>query len=123
MKFFVLMTSHSFLIMDNISEILKADFAKHLPLDPLPELKPRSPNVPHAPKRNPNLSPAEEKLAIKNALRYFPKELHPKLGKEFYEELKVIMIVYLGIRAHIHVQVQANLSVHSIPIPCFSHPL
>ena len=56
-----------------ISQILESSFARGLPLDPLPELKPRSANVPHAPKRSPNLSPDEQRLAVKNALRYFPK--------------------------------------------------
>lgn len=72
-------------MMENIADILRLDFAHPLPLDPLPELQARSPNVPHAPKRNPNLTPDEEKLAIKNALRYFPQTLHQKLGQEFYQ--------------------------------------
>jgi urocanate hydratase len=50
----------------------------------LPELKGRSSHVPHAPKRNPNLSKSEEKQAVRNALRYFPKELHGLLAQEFY---------------------------------------
>lgn len=57
---------------ENLSEILKVDFARPLPLDPLPELRPRTPELPHAPKRNPNLTPKEEKQAVANALRYFP---------------------------------------------------
>lgn len=39
-----------------LAALLKLTFAKPLQLDPLPELKPRSTTVPHAPKRNPNLT-------------------------------------------------------------------
>jgi urocanate hydratase len=52
-----------------------------LQLDPLPELLTRSTNLPHTPKRSPNLSEDEKKLAVKNALRYFPQHLHKQLGK------------------------------------------
>ncbi|KAM7230384.1 hypothetical protein CapIbe_019101 [Capra ibex] len=43
-----------------------------LPLRPLPENRGRRAGVPHAPVRTPGLSPREEQLALKNALRYFP---------------------------------------------------
>lgn len=76
-------------MIEDIKVILAQEFARGLPLDPMPELKPRSSNVPHAPKRNPNLTTSEEKLAIKNALRYFPNSLHEVLAPEFYKELKV----------------------------------
>src|SRR5690606_31348749 len=45
-------------------------------------------NVSHAPKRKAILSHEEEKLAIRNALRYFPKEWHNELAAEFLEELR-----------------------------------
>ena len=54
-----------------------------LPLSPLPPLPEFDSSVPHCPSRNPQLSPSEERLAIKNALRYFPSSLHKQLGKEF----------------------------------------
>ena len=41
-----------------------------------------------APKRKDILSADEKKLAIRNALRYFPKDWHPILAKEFAQELK-----------------------------------
>jgi len=44
-------------------------------------------NIRRAPKREFNLSKAETKLAIKNALRYIPKKWHDELTKEFLEEL------------------------------------
>ena len=34
------------------------------------------PNVDHAPKRRDVLTPAEKRLALQNALRYFPTEFH-----------------------------------------------
>ena len=46
-------------------------------------------SVPHAPARNKNLTPSEFSLAIKNALRYFPPEYHPKLAIQFANELRV----------------------------------
>ncbi len=40
-----------------------------------------------APKREFNLSQKEAEIALKNALRYVPEELHEKLAPEFMEEL------------------------------------
>ena len=40
-----------------------------------------------APKREMNLNQKEIKLALKNALRYIPQELHEKLAPEFLDEL------------------------------------
>ncbi|WP_166369513.1 urocanate hydratase [Psychromonas sp. SA13A] len=54
----------------------------------LPEKKQRSTELSHAPKRKDILNPAEKKLAIKNALRYFSPEHHQVLAEEFYEELQ-----------------------------------
>ncbi|KAJ3078252.1 Urocanate hydratase, partial [Rhizoclosmatium hyalinum] len=53
------------------------------------------PSVPHAPKRTPALTEAEKKLAIKNALRYFPAERHALLAKEFAHELKTFGHIYM----------------------------
>ena len=49
----------------------------------------------HAPKRKDILSADEKKLALKNALRYFPKEQHAELIKEFYLELKAYGRIYM----------------------------
>ncbi|MDH4092777.1 MAG: urocanate hydratase [Cyclobacteriaceae bacterium] len=43
--------------------------------------------VHHAPKRKDILTPAEKKLAVRNALRYFQPKHHPLLAPEFYDEL------------------------------------
>lgn len=52
-------------------------------------------NVNHAPKRKEILSIEEKKLAIENALRYFPKSLHALLAKEFAEELNEFGRIYM----------------------------
>ena len=41
-----------------------------------------------APKRKDILTKEEKKLAIRNALRYFPKKWHKELAVEFAQELK-----------------------------------
>jgi urocanate hydratase len=53
----------------------------------LPDPKPYDQNLNHAPKRKDILSPDEKKLAVKNALRYFPVHFHKVLAKEFAREL------------------------------------
>ena len=54
----------------------------------------RSKNTP-APKRKDILSLEEKKLAIRNALRYFPKEWHAELASEFVDELKEYGRIYM----------------------------
>ncbi|MGB5436795.1 MAG: urocanate hydratase [Maribacter sp.] len=49
----------------------------------------------HAPKRKDILTLEEKKLAIRNALRYFPKAWHPGLAKEFAQELKEYGRIYM----------------------------
>ena len=48
-----------------------------------------------APKRKDILSIEEKQLAIKNALRYFPKEWHEELAHEFANELKEFGRIYM----------------------------
>ncbi|XP_030425392.1 urocanate hydratase isoform X2 [Gopherus evgoodei] len=66
-----------------------------LPLQPLPGNRGRTKGVPHAPVRTPNLTAQEEKLALQNALRYFPPEVHKELALEFAEELKLYGHIYM----------------------------
>jgi urocanate hydratase len=54
----------------------------HLPPEPFFE-----PSIRRAPKRELNLNRAEIELALKNALRYIPDELHERLAPEFLQEL------------------------------------
>ncbi|KAF5058237.1 Urocanate hydratase [anaerobic digester metagenome] len=55
--------------------------------DVLPEYPVFKENVRRAPKRELTLNEREIKLALKNALRYVPENLHEKLAPEFLEEL------------------------------------
>lgn len=47
-----------------------------------------------APDRGYRLTPAQTKIALRNALRYVPEELHEKLAPEFLEELKTRGRIY-----------------------------
>ena len=53
----------------------------------LPEARPYPENINRAPKRKDVLTKDEKKLAIQNALRYFPSEWHAALAPEFLQEL------------------------------------
>ncbi len=61
----------------------------------LPELKPIPENANRAPKRKDILTKEEKQLALKNALRYFPKKWHKQLASEFAEELKKYGRIYM----------------------------
>jgi urocanate hydratase len=63
--------------------------------DKLPKPKPYDENINHAPKRKEILSEEEKKLALKNALRYFPKKFHATLAKEFADELRMYGRIYM----------------------------
>ena len=52
-------------------------------------------NLNHAPKRKDSLNKEEKKLALKNALRYFPKKHHAVLAREFAEELEEYGRIYM----------------------------
>ena len=61
----------------------------------LPPKKERTAGISHAPKRKDLLSIDEKKLALRNALRYFPREWHETLAPEFWEELKTYGRIYM----------------------------
>ncbi len=61
----------------------------------LPEKKTYPKDGNPAPKRKEILSVEEKKLAIKNALRYFPKAWHQELGVDFADELKTYGRIYM----------------------------
>ena len=63
--------------------------------DTLPEPKAYDKEINHAPKRKEILTDEEKKLALRNALRYFPKHLHAKLAPEFPEELHEYGRIYM----------------------------
>jgi urocanate hydratase len=61
----------------------------------LPDLKLYDESLNHAPRRKDILSTAEKKLALKNALRYFPEEFHRILAPEFANELRDYGRIYM----------------------------
>ena len=61
----------------------------------LPEPQPYDPDINHAPKRKDILTAEEKKLALRNALRYFPREMHATLLPEFAHELKTYGRIYM----------------------------
>ena len=76
------------------SEEFKKAVAEGIP-STLPQAKPYDTEVNHAPKRKKILTPEEEKLALRNALRYFPAELHAALAPEFAGELRTYGRIYM----------------------------
>ncbi|MDA9881472.1 urocanate hydratase [Crocinitomicaceae bacterium] len=68
-------------------------------LEGIPEEIPARPShesgINHAPKRKQILTNEEQKLALRNALRYFPKEQHAELAPEFLSELKNLGRIYM----------------------------
>ena len=65
----------------------------------LPSQLPKHPgldaSVDHAPVRKQVLSSQEERLALENALRYFPESNHSILGPEFLKELRTYGRIYM----------------------------
>ena len=52
-------------------------------------------NIDHAPSRPVNLSSEQKRLALRNALRYFPSEWHAELALEFASELEEYGHIYM----------------------------
>ena len=75
----------------------------------IPATRPYDPGISHAPKRKDILTREEKKLALANALRYFPKEQHRFLAPEFAEELKQYGRIYMY-----RYRPQENISAGSI---------
>jgi len=61
----------------------------------LPEMPAYDTEINHAPKRKDILTPEQKRLALRNALRYFPKHLHAQLAPEFAEELHKYGRIYM----------------------------
>ena len=80
----------------------------------LPELQAYDNSVSHAPKRKDILSAEEKKLALRNVLRYFPKELHAQLLPEFTQELKDYGRIYMY-------RLRPRYAMHARPINDYPH--
>mgnify|MGYP001394345528 CR=1 FL=1 len=61
----------------------------------LPAKKELDKSLSHAPNRKDILSTADKKLAIRNALRYFPSHMHKELAQEFANELSIYGRIYM----------------------------
>jgi urocanate hydratase len=72
----------------------QADLLTGIP-DTLPEQRRLDENLNHAPKRKDSLTKEEKKLALRNALRYFPVKFHRELAKEFLDELNSFGRIYM----------------------------
>ncbi|MBO4212369.1 MAG: urocanate hydratase [Oscillospiraceae bacterium] len=67
------------------------DFTKAMVIkldETLPEYPSFDPQYRRAPRRESRLTEADKALAIRNALRYIPKQHHAQMAKEFAQELK-----------------------------------
>ena len=76
------------------TERFKEEILAGIPAE-LPDTKPYDKDINHAPKRKDILKPEEKVLSLKNALRYFPKELHAALAPEFAKELEDYGRIYM----------------------------
>ena len=75
-------------------EDIKQDICLGIPNE-IPAAKQYDSTINHAPKRKDILTRDEKKLALRNALRYFPKDQHAVLAKEFAQELKDYGRIYM----------------------------
>ena len=80
----------------------------------LPQPKDYDPNINHAPKRKAILNKEEKKLALKNALRYFPERHHAVLAKEFVDELEKYGRIYMY-------RFRPDYKIHARKISDFPH--
>ena len=70
------------------------EITQGIPLQ-LPDKKTYPKTANRAPKRKDILSKEDKKLAVRNALRYFPDNWHKELSKEFLDELKKYGRIYM----------------------------
>jgi urocanate hydratase len=75
-------------------EDIKAEICQGIPSE-IPSKKAFDPTVNHAPKRKDILTKEEKQLALRNALRYFPKHQHAELAKDFADELETYGRIYM----------------------------
>lgn len=94
-------------------EEFMADIRAGIP-NTLPDLQPYDHTVNHAPKRKDILTPEEKKLALRNALRYFPKKFHATLAPEFLDELKTYGRIYMY-------RFRPTYDMHARPIDEYPH--
>ena len=94
-------------------EEFMADIRTGIP-NTLPDPQPYDHTVNHAPKRKDILTSEEKKLALRNALRYFPKKFHATLAPEFLDELKTYGRIYMY-------RFRPTYDMHARPIDEYPH--
>ena len=94
-------------------EEFMADIRAGIP-NTLPDPQPYDHTVNHAPKRKDILTPEQKKLALRNALRYFPKKFHATLAPEFLDELKTYGRIYMY-------RFRPTYDMHARPIDEYPH--
>ena len=75
-------------------EAFQQDILQGIPSQ-LPPKKEYDKTINHAPKRKEILTKEEKKLALRNALRYFPKDQHNELISDFLVELETYGRIYM----------------------------
>jgi urocanate hydratase len=81
-----------------VADHAQTDFQAHIRRgipDELPPSPPADPTISRAPARPLTLTADEQRLALQNALRYFPAHLHPALAPEFAAELRTRGRIYM----------------------------
>ena len=76
----------------------------------IPEKKKLDENLNHAPKRKDILNLSEKRLALKNALRYFPRKHHKELSLDFKYELSTYGRIYMYRYKPTHKIVSRNIN-------------
>ncbi len=82
------------MIIDNEMLNFRNEILEGIPAE-IPQAKLYDKSVNHAPKRKDILTLQEKRLALKNALRYFPQEQHAALAPEFAKELEEYGRIYM----------------------------
>ncbi|MBN2586983.1 MAG: urocanate hydratase, partial [Candidatus Fermentibacteraceae bacterium] len=77
-----------------MSEGFREQVRRGIP-ESIPPMPPDLEGVSHAPSRPDVLTPGEKRLALRNALRYFPRKWHPELAPEFARELETDGRIYM----------------------------
>lgn len=95
------------------NEQFKAAIRAGIPAE-LPAMPAYDPDINHAPRRKEILSPNEKKLALQNALRYFPAKLHAALAPEFARELADYGRIYMY-------RFRPTYAMHARPIDAYPH--
>ncbi|MES2628984.1 MAG: urocanate hydratase, partial [Bacteroidota bacterium] len=81
-------------MIQSVTDHFKTAISSGIPVN-LPEYPSFDPAINRAPKRKAILSAEEKKLALRNALRYFPGDLHASLLPEFRAELEDFGRIYM----------------------------